>query len=46
LVVELEAQDFGIHVVRVIADELQVPLQGNRVQITQRGLRNMQGVAA
>ncbi|MDH3741004.1 MAG: YcaO-like family protein, partial [Hyphomicrobiales bacterium] len=46
LVVELEAQAFGIHVVRVIADELQVPLQGNRVQITQRGLRNMQGVAA
>lgn len=46
LVVELDAQEFGIHVVRVIADELQVPLQGNRVQITQRGLRHMQGVAA
>lgn len=46
LVVELEAEAFGIHVVRVIADELQVPLQGNRVQITQRGLRNMQEVAA
>lgn len=47
LVVELEdAKAFGIHVVRVIASELQVPLRGNRVQITPRGLRNMQEVAA
>lgn len=46
LVAELDAKAFSIHVVRVIAGELQVPLQGNRVQITQRGLRNMQEVAA
>jgi len=46
LVCELDANAFGIHVVRVIAGELQVPLQGSRVQITLRGLRNMQEVAA
>jgi ribosomal protein S12 methylthiotransferase accessory factor len=46
LVAELDAHEFDIHVVRVVATELQVPLQGNRVQITQRGLRNIQEVAA
>lgn len=44
--VELPAQQFGISAVRVIATELQVPLHGERVQVTPRGLRNLKAVAA
>ncbi|NNJ76784.1 MAG: YcaO-like family protein [Anderseniella sp.] len=44
--VELPAQQFGISAVRVIATELQVPLQGERVQVTPRGLRNLKAAAA
>ncbi len=44
--VELPAHQFGISVVRVIATELQVPLQGERVQVTPRGLRNLKAAAA
>ena len=43
--VELDASQFGIHVVRVIADKLQVPLEGARVQITSRGFAKMQEAA-
>lgn len=45
-VVELPAQQFGISAVRVIATELQVPLHGERVQVTPRGLRNLKAAAA
>lgn len=45
-VVELPAQQFGISAVRIIATELQVPLQGERVQVTPRGLRNLKAAAA
>ncbi|MGI9514064.1 MAG: YcaO-like family protein [Anderseniella sp.] len=45
-VVELPAEKFGISAVRVIATELQVPLQGERVQVTPRGLRNLKAAAA
>ncbi|MEO1159488.1 MAG: YcaO-like family protein [Pseudomonadota bacterium] len=44
--VELPAQQFGISAVRVVATELQVPLQGERVQVTPRGLRNLKAAAA
>ena len=44
--VELPAEKFGISAVRVIATELQVPLQGERVQVTPRGLRNLKAAAA
>jgi len=33
-------------VVRIIPVELQIPLQGNRVQVTNHGMRNMKGAAA
>lgn len=46
IAVELPAQQFGISAIRVIATELQVPLQGERVQVTPRGLRNLKAVAA
>ena len=46
LVVNLDSEEFGIHVVRVVATGLQVPLSGHRVQITPRGLHHMQKVAA
>jgi hypothetical protein len=32
-------------VVRIIPVELQIPLQGNRVQVTNHGMRNMKGAA-
>ena len=44
--IELPAEKFGISAVRVIATELQVPLQGERVQVTPRGLRNLKAAAA
>ncbi len=44
--VDLPAEQFGISAVRVIATELQVPLQGERVQVTPRGLRNLKAAAA
>lgn len=40
--VEMDARRFGIHVVRVVSDQLQVPLEGKRVQITSRGFSKMQ----
>lgn len=44
--VDLPAQQYGISAVRVIATELQVPLHGERVQVTPRGLRNLKAAAA
>ncbi len=44
--IDLPAERFGISAVRVIATELQVPLQGERVQVTPRGLRNLKAAAA
>jgi YcaO-like protein with predicted kinase domain len=41
IVVELPAREFGIRVVRVVIPDLQIPLDGERSQVTSRGLRHV-----
>lgn len=45
-VVELDAKPGDFKVVRVLGAGLQVPLQGNRVQMTERSLRHLREFAA
>ena len=45
-VVELDTRPGDFNVVRVLGDGLQVPLQGNRVQMTERSLRHLREIAA
>lgn len=46
LVADLDTGDLAFEVVRVVATQLQVPLQGHRVQVTERGLKHVQEQAA
>ncbi len=46
IAIELDAGPADIHVVRVLAADLQVPLQGHRVQVTKRGRRLLEAAVA
>ncbi|CAN5507300.1 YcaO-like family protein [soil metagenome] len=45
VVVQLDAEPFGVSVVRVIIPDLQIPLPGHRTQVSRRGLRSLVAAA-
>lgn len=45
VVVQLDAEPFGVSVVRVIIPDLQIPLHGHRTQVSRRGLRSLLAAA-
>ena len=46
IAIELDSGPADIHVVRMLGSDLQVPLQGHRVQVTKRGRRLLEAAVA
>jgi ribosomal protein S12 methylthiotransferase accessory factor YcaO len=46
VVVKLPTEDLGISIVRVLIPDLQIPLHGQRTQVSRRALRQLLELAA